>query len=85
METKINRDNMLNHLLEYQLEMAGKTIVDTFHDDYWKFNHTLTRAQHEQFKIYSIKLIKKTFRCNTSKANDTFDWFNKYLGLRIKN
>jgi hypothetical protein len=85
METKINRENITRHLIEYQLEMVGKSMMDTLDDDKWYFNITMTTVQHEEFKKYSIKLIKKIFKCNTSRATSTFDWFNLAFGLRIKN
>jgi phenylalanine-4-hydroxylase len=45
----------------------------------------MTTEQFTEFKKYSIKLIKKVFKCNTTKALRTFDWFNLEFGLRIKN
>lgn len=85
METKINRENISRHLIEYQLAMVGKSMMDTLDDDKWYFNITMTTEQFEEFKKYSIKLIKKIFKCNTSRALSTFDWFNLAFGLRIKN
>jgi len=85
METKITRENITRHLIEYQLAMVGKSMMDTLDDDKWYFNITMTTEQFTEFKKYSIKLIKKIFKCNTSKALKTFDWFNLEFGLRIKN
>jgi hypothetical protein len=85
METKINRENISRHLIEYQLAMVGKSMMDTLDDDKWYFNITMTTEQFTEFKKYSIKLIKKIFKCNTSRALKTFDWFNLAFGLRIKN
>jgi len=81
---KINRANILNHLMEYQLDMVGKTMLNTLNDDKWYFNFTMTRAQLEQFHAYAIPLIKKTFHCNKGKAEETFQWFRQNLGLRLK-
>jgi len=44
----------------------------------------MTRAQLEQFHAYAIPLIKKTFHCNKSRAEETFQWFRNNLGLRLK-
>ena len=71
---KITRDNITNHLVEYQLKMVGKTLLDTLDDDMWYFNFTMTQDEHEEFRKYAIKLIRKTF-----------NWFNLQFGLRIKN
>lgn len=85
METKINRVNITNHLIQYQLNLVGKTIKDTIDDDLWYFNWTITTEQFTEFKNYSIPLIKKTFKCNKARAEATFNWFNLSFGLRIKN
>lgn len=82
---KITRDNIMKHLIEYQLEMVGKSLLDTLDDDKWWFNITMTTEQHQEFKKYAVKLIRKIFRCNRLKGEKTFDWFNGQFGLRIKN
>ena len=85
MKAKINRANITRHLIEYQLDMVGKRLVDTLDDDMWYFNWTMTQEQHEEFKRYAIPLIKKIFKCNKSRAESTFGWFDMQFGLRIKN
>lgn len=79
----INRLNIADHLLEYQLKMVGKTVTEALKDDMWFFNWTMTQEQYEQFKAYAIPLIKKTFKCNKAKAEQTFGWFSLQFGLRI--
>lgn len=81
----VNRENITRHLIEYQLNMVGKSMIDTLDDDMWYFNNTLTSAQHEEFKKYAIPLLKKVFKFNKSKAEQTFGWFDLTFGLRIKN
>lgn len=83
--TKIKRNNIQRHLIEYQLKMVDKTIVDTLSDDKWYFNWTMTTEQFKEFESYAKKLLKKTFKFNNKKTNATFDWFNTNYGLRIKN
>lgn len=82
---KINRTNIAEHLIRYQLEMIGKTWEEAQVDDMWFFNWTMTEEQHNQFKGYSIPLIKKVFKCNKLRAEHTFSWFILEFGLRIKN
>ncbi len=84
MLTKINRSNIATHLIEYQLAMVGKTMADALKDDMWFFNWTMTEEQHLKFKGYAIPLIKKVFKCNKKKAEETFSWFNLEFGLRIQ-
>ena len=79
----INRLNVADHLLDYQLDMVGKTRAEALKDDMWYFNWTITTEQHEQFKAYAVPLLKKVFKCNRTKAEDTFNWFDLQFGLRV--
>jgi hypothetical protein len=84
MEAKINRINIADHLIEYQLKMIGKTVLDVEGDERWYSNNTMTPEQHEEFKAYAIPLLKKIFKFNKTRAERTFGWFNLQFGLRIK-
>ena len=84
MKVKINRANITDHLIEYQLKMIGKTILDVKDDEKWYTNNTMTEEQHEEFKRYAIPVLKKIFKFNKGKAESTFSWFNLQFGLRIK-
>ena len=81
---KITRENLEKHLLEEQLKIVEKELVDTLKDS-WRFDNTLTTLQKEEFEKYSIKLIKKVLKCNKSKAQAAFDKFFSLFGLRLKN
>ena len=83
--SKITRDSITKHLVEYQLQMVGRTLLDTIDDDNWHFNITMTTEQKQKFKTYAVKLIRKTFKCNRLKGEDTFNWFDREFGIRIKN
>lgn len=80
----INRTNVADHLIRYQLEMVGKTYEEAQKDDMWFFNWTMTQEQADQFKAYAIPLIKKVFKCNKRRAESTFAWLFLEFGLRIK-
>lgn len=82
---KVNRTNITEHLIEYQLSLVGKTIKDVEEDDQWYYNNTLTQEEHDAFKAYAIPLLKKIFKFNKGKAESTFSWFDMQFGLRIKN
>jgi hypothetical protein len=84
MKAKVNRTNVSEHLVDYQLKMIGKTIEDVKNDEQWYYNNTMTEEQHEEFKRYAIPLLKKIFKFNKAKAENTFSWFNLQFGLRIK-
>lgn len=81
---KINRENIADHLIDYQLEMIGKTIAEAYKTNEWYSKWTMTQAQHDEFKAYAIPLLKKVFKCNKTRAEQTFSWFDLQFGLRIK-
>lgn len=81
---KVNRLNIGTHLLEHQLSLIDKTMADALKDDMWFFNWTLTPEQHRDFKKYAIPLIRKVFKCNRTRAEETFSWFDFEFGLKIK-
>ena len=79
---KINRKNIATHLMKYQLSLVGKELDDAFEED-WE-DWTITQEQYDEFKRYSINILKKVFKFNTNKANKTFDWFYNHFGLKIR-
>lgn len=81
---KVNRENISEHLLDYQLDMIGKSIQEAHMTKEWYNKWTLTQEQHDQFKAYALPLLKKVFKCSKSKAESTFDFFDLQFGLRIK-
>jgi hypothetical protein len=81
---KINRTNISNHLLEYQLGIIDKNMIDMLSDHEWFNTWTMTTAQLGSFRGYAIPLLKKTFKFNKDKAETTFKWFLLQYGLRIE-
>lgn len=81
---KINRTNIARHLLEYQLNMIGKTTADTKSEENWFKTWTINETEYEFFKKYAIPLLKKIFKFNNKKAEATFEWFNLQFGLKLK-
>jgi hypothetical protein len=82
---KINRENIGEHLVDYQLEMVGKSIQEAHMTKEWYSKWTMTEEQHEALRAYALPLIKKVFKCNKSRAENTFQWWDLQFGLRIKN
>ena len=60
-KTKVTRENITRHLIEYQLAMVGKSMIDTVDEEFWYNTFTMTSQQFALFKVYSVKLIQKTF------------------------
>lgn len=81
----INRTNIADHLVDYQLTMVGRTIAEAIRTESWFSKWTMTEEQHSQLKAYAIPLIKKVFKCNKKRAEDIFGWFDLQFGLRIDN
>lgn len=81
----INRTNIADHLVDYQLTMVGKTIAEAIKTEQWYSKWTMTEEQHSQLKAYAIPLIKKVFKCNKKRAEGIFGWFDLQFGLRIDN
>ena len=83
MSSKVNRTNIGDHLVDYQLTMVGKTMAEAYKNENWYHEWTMTDEQHEQLQTYAIPLIKKIFKCNKRKAESIFGWFDLQFGLRI--
>jgi hypothetical protein len=81
----VNRENIAEHLIDYQLEMIGKSIQEAYMTKEWYNKWTMTQEQHDVFKAYALPLIKKVFKCNKSRAENTFSWWDLQFGVRIKN
>jgi hypothetical protein len=81
---RINRDNVAEHLVEYQLALINKTVEEANETPEWFSVWSMTEEQHEGFKAYALPLLKKVFKFNTNKAKSTFAWFDLCYGLRIQ-
>jgi hypothetical protein len=79
----ITRINVSEHLMEFQFNILGKTMADTIHETSWKNEWKLTESQKKLFKSYATGVLKKVFRFNTSKARETYNFFNENFGLSV--
>lgn len=75
---------LLEQIFENQLSIVGKTSKDILDEENYRFNWTITRKEFEKFKYESIFLIQKKLKINKRKAAESFNWFNRNYGLRIK-
>ena len=83
MALKITRQNISEHLFEYQLSLIGKTVKDAIDVGDWRNYWDFKQEHSDKFRSYAIPLIKKIFRCNKSKAEATFNWFLLNFGLKV--
>ena len=81
---KINRENIADHLLDYQLGMIDKSTQEAHMTREWYSKWTMTQEQPDKFKAYAIPLMKKVFKINKARAEANFQWFDLQFGLRIK-
>lgn len=81
---KINRENIAEHLVEYQLSLIDKTIEEANETPDWFSVWSMTPEQHAGFKAYALPLLKKVFKFNTNRAKSTFEWFDLCYGLKIQ-
>jgi hypothetical protein len=81
----VNRKNAAHHLFDYELELIGKTRVDLLDVEDFKKEWSLTRNQYDIFREYSINTLKKVYKFRKERALETFEWFYKEFGLKIKN
>jgi len=84
MKAKITKDNILEHLVEYQFNLIELTTLDALFEKDWRTKWTLTPEQFEQFRKYSIPLLKKIYKFNTNKAKWNFEWIIDKFGLKVK-
>ena len=61
---KINRENIADHLVDYQLGMIDKSMQEAHMTKEWYDKWTMTQEQHDQFKAYALPRIKKVFKCD---------------------
>jgi len=81
---KIDRTNISKYLLEYQLNMIGKTLHEAKNTPNWFKTWEITKRQQKSFEEYAIPLLKKTFKVNKLKSLEIYEWFNLQFGLKIK-
>lgn len=80
---KITRENIADHLLEYQFNIIGRSIEEAINTEGWQYKWEITKEEEEVFRKYAIPLLKKVFHYNTSKAKQTFDFFLLDFGMKI--
>ena len=83
--TDKQREEINRKLVSMQMEMIGKTYQDAMDTpEFWRV-YTLTTEQTLEWRKQALPLIKKTFKCNKSRAQSTMSSFELNLGLREYN
>jgi len=79
----INKNNLTEHLIEYQLQMVGLTTQMIKDDPNWFNNNTITLEQLKEFKSYALTMIKVVYRTNSYVNNKLYGWFILKYGLKL--
>jgi len=72
MKKKINRMTISDHLIEYQLQMIGKTVQDALKDPEWYNTWTMTSEQYDEFKAYAVPLLPGSLAFTRTKKRFSF-------------
>jgi len=78
----ITKENIVEHLIEYQLKMVGKDLSATKEDNWYSIN-TMSESQYDEFKYYAVELFKKVYKTSKKEALSKFNWFDLAVGLRV--
>ena len=65
--------------------MKNKEIIEKAAEKFYQPKTTDLICSPKLVRSYAIPLLKKVFKFNKSKAENTFDWFLLQYGLNIKN
>jgi hypothetical protein len=80
----ITRLNIMEYLIEFELNLIGKTIKDIENTDKWFDKYSVTQTQYNLFRGCAIPILRKVFKFNKTRANSTFDWFWMMYGFKIQ-
>lgn len=86
---KINKENILEHLINKMFEIAD--VKETYANligtekDGWYSDNTWTKEQEKVFMDYAKPILKKVLKLNEKKANNELVWFLFDYGLKIEN
>lgn len=84
MASQKQRDELPSKLVSLMMETIGKTYEDAMSTpEFWRV-FSMRPSQMGLFKHKAVFLIRKTLRCNRTKAEQVFDLFWMDLGLRLE-
>jgi hypothetical protein len=70
-------------IINYELAFVGLTVKDVEGIDNWFHKNTMTNAQYEQWRDWTIEYIIKKCKVSKKEAEKCFQWINLDHGLRI--
>jgi len=78
------KDEVLLKILNKQLSYFDKTVDDVKDNEKWYEENSFTEEQFEEWKNFSIELLRKKLKFNKTFAEKQFMWINLMWGFKIK-
>jgi hypothetical protein len=78
------KDEVLLEILNKQLSYFDKTVDDVKDNEKWYEENSFTEEQFEEWKNFSIELLRKKLKFSKTFAIKQFSWINLMWGFKIK-
>lgn len=78
------KDEVVLEILNKQLSYFDKTVDDVKDNEKWYEENSFTEEQFEEWKNFSIELLRKKLKFNKTFAEKQFMWINLMWGFKIK-
>jgi len=78
------KDEVLLEILNKQLSYFDKTVDDVKDNEKWYEENSFTEEQFEEWKNFSIELLRKKLKFNKTFAEKQFMWINLMWGFKVK-
>jgi aminoglycoside/choline kinase family phosphotransferase len=78
------KDKVVLEILNKQLSYFDKTVDDVKDNEKWYEENSFTEEQFEEWKKFSIELLRKKLKFNKTFAEKQFMWINLMWGFKVK-
>jgi aminoglycoside/choline kinase family phosphotransferase len=78
------KDEVVLEILNKQLSYFDKTVDDVKDNEKWYEENSFTEKQFEEWKNFSIELLRKKLKFSKPFAEKNFMWINLMWGFKIK-
>ena len=78
------KDEVVLEILNKQLSYFDKTVDDVKDNEKWYEENSFTEKQFEEWKKFSIELLRKKLKFNKTFAEKQFMWINLMWGFKVK-
>lgn len=81
---KNKQDDVILEILNKQLSYFNKNVDDIKDNENWYNENDITLEQFEEWKSFSVNLLRKKLKFNKAFAEKQFMWINLMWGFKIK-